>query len=409
MSIQLSVRIPTVAPTVMVLGSERLGVGRLWPYAGPTRLYSLLPYVTRVTTYEGHRNDTPTLPVEPGSLSCTLRDAPDLAALGLKRHTPIVLYDENGVLWSGWIDRIRDEWDKETDTKTTEITAYDLATVLGGVTRYGATVAETVEDRLTNLAGSAPVPITAQVDDRMGDPAAADAPCIATARETSLLNHFQMTAAAAGGFLRIQSELNLENSTIQVRRPDQWWRIGTPPFLVNVKPWDLLQVTDQPGSLDSYYTVALSTPDETPTRLKLVSHGIDGSGNSATSEYEHVNDSAELFYRAKSTSVDTVAPPAALPALAAGFAPAPGYTQQVAEISTTARLRKTGGQLGTTPAPGGVRLRTLDTAAVTYRGQTYLSLITAIRHELTSDPYSDGSDIRDGIRHRTTYTLTPRS
>ncbi|WP_130864639.1 hypothetical protein [Acidipropionibacterium timonense] len=330
---------------------------------------------TAIRTTGGMRDDGITHGADPGSLTATLSDEPQLIALGLITGTPIRLASGSTILWCGWVDDVTTTYTYDGHSTTT-VTASDIAGVMSGSTRYGATSIEQSGADLYRQAGrwdtlihqSAPRPVKVEWRGTR-NPAISPNPIAATTDHETDLTSWLTMCSTAGGFLWSPIGQAADGSAL-VRA--QW--AGTVA--------NLHTISDEPGSLSYLDIDVSSSSSEVVTVLETHNHWSDQTVDSSTGSvtYDYHDTQATYSDEASAATWGTRRQSVDISVSLYGGDPRPAMAgaimtgTQIATASVrTVRMRGTD-TIGMTP---------LDAIDVTARGQTWACLIAQITHDIT--------------------------
>jgi len=404
--------------------------GRLTPVDAPLIWLDLMPYATNIRADQGNRAE-PGFALEPGSLSVTLRDAPDLDIFGvwpgapirLVRHQSHPLWEDTYTtwVWFGWLDDVHDTWAPRDHSKTTSLRAIDLAARLGNITRHGARSgsSETYIARVRRLLASAPEFYPAHLDPdgymvptgemSGGFPVMAPGGELEpTVFESSLLRYLSMTAHSAGlvpwlefdrqAMPELPDVPNYRLSYDDLRVVANERYTGAPEAMLTLT--DDMDISAWYEVLVSYYDITVSTPAVVASVLEVTNHLTDGA-NAQDETTTVVNPTALTRYGRRSASLDLTAPPAQVDYIG-GLILAPFDDASVRPHTVTIDAA----DLVRSPDPSGDPrgadnyLLSPREVAVHRLGRRWLARVLAIQDTLTPD-----LDAPNGVRHRMTLTL----
>lgn len=362
------------------------GPGRLGPLPEPLTWFDLAPYTLDAVTHEGHRGDHPAWPVEPGSATINLSNAPDLQDLGLRRGTPIrirtrfqimnTLYDTLALVWAGWVTDWPTTYDKVTGETRTTLQAEDLAARLGNQIRYGVRHPGTqgLRARLNALATSSPVPVTVHTTT-----IADDAGLTPTVMETNLLAHMNMAATSSRHLLRIRTQDS------SITWPDR--KVSGS----SIQLYDDRTNFDR-GGIAGYSGLSVALDDPT-TVLEVTTHEIGPDGNALDVTTTVENPTTTAIHGRQTATLDLTVPASRAAEIGAWVLPHYHNEQVVTAVEMP-------GPISYIPTRQRF-LEPLDILRVYRAGKRYLVNILAVRHQWTLNAEHE-------VDHRLFMTTTQR-
>lgn len=406
------------APGTFMLDVHKLApstdAGVLAPATVPLVWLDLYPWCTGIQTAQGHRPEAG-LPATPGTLTATLKNAPDLGALGALPGSPIRLTADNGrVLWWGWTETDRDTWTPgagEEVRKLTTLTAIDPHAILGNVTRYGARSPEPepLTTRVDRLLQSSPIALQSDLYQRIvgweGDETSIHpvyelaGHCEPTVMETSLLKHVTMAANSnglaatiVGGWFAASDDYSGVVSFEDVTAPGSAYT-DTAWYLTD--DWDA--PNPDPGHFGgleavSYLDISVATPDPLLSVLDVTNHLINPDDGRALDVSEAVTDpTAQAMFGRRAQGIDLTADPNAVEQVGQQLLAA--HRDQPARPSA---VTINGDDINLQISLPWLRI------AVQRLGRTWWMSIVHVRHSIVPAPAADGHR-----RHRITLDLYP--
>ena len=279
------------------LDNSYLDLDTLGPPSPPMVWWDITGPALSVSTLAGVRQDSALVKPETGTLTATIKNAPNLLAAGVKTGSTVRLRRGDRPLWFGRVEDYSTTWHKAGGS-TTVLTASDWLASAGRITRYGRQVAdESAADRFCAL-------IWESLDQEIplihfwGDLGTAGArPVAPVLDEISLADHLQM-AANTGNFLW-SSRPALEVADAIVRP-----RIGSTPG--RYKVW-----SDVAGSPRSFLSVEEgSATAQIINTLEITQHTIateNGSSQATTSQKTVKNAPSVANWGTRSATADIAA------------------------------------------------------------------------------------------------------
>lgn len=174
------------------------------------RWTNVLPYVTAITTRRGISTTSPARGAEPGTMTIHIASpwltGPSLQAK-FQYASPIRLYDWRPgnpaqiPIWAGYVSSMTYTPYKGRPGGTATVEAADAASLIGRVTRYGATVRQTVIERVKSLAASMQGITVHQQYTRANLPYMQP-----TVWETSIASHLDALTASISGTWYVQGD-----------------------------------------------------------------------------------------------------------------------------------------------------------------------------------------------------------
>lgn len=358
------------AADLFVLDTSTLGTGTLGPPPPPMIWWDITGPTLEVATTVGVRQDSALVKPETGTLTATIKNAPNLIAAGVHTGTAIRLRRADLALWSGRIEDIDTKWDKEGGSTTT-ITASDWLTSASRITRHGRQIdRETALDRFCALLWESldePIPTvhywgnTAWVGARPVCPVLDDA---------SLTDHLQM-AANSGNFIWAPLP-SLEASDVILR-----------PRLYST-PGEFALWSDLPDAPRSYLSVDEgSATSQIINTLDITQHAVStdsGDPQAATTTHTFTNAASVANWGTRSASADiSVALDSDIE-----YAAQELLTINRAVTTTITAMTIWGADWATAITGHPLNLHPLSAVPVRLRGVTHHLLVASVSHAITA-------------------------
>lgn len=357
----------------VVLGKTALDVARLSPLATPEVWWDMTPWAVQIDTMHGNRADDVTMPPEVGTCAVTLRNAPDLPALGIRYGTNLRVVlkpppeSENpwpAPVWFGAVDDVVDDLDRPDDNadQWTTVAASDDIRDYSTTTRYGITAdyGDAGDTFGAVLSQTAPKSVmrTAGMEGRY--------PIVACKTEKSLASTLTMLATT-GRF-------------VWTLRPD----IMSPPTVLTRDPRNIPATphhfSDLPGDPASFYRIRReSGTAQVLTSIELTNNSVGTDGGQVSTSATYADPGLVAAYGPRTTSADVCAPAEHLPQIADWL------RSTMRTPATTVTSLTIDGAPPDLPDDGdGERvIHPLDPIVVRVRGRTHALLVASVAHTIT--------------------------
>lgn len=393
---------PLRALTFTLNQSKLGGTAKLYPVVDPgdATPYNLTDWIVSVSC-RSNQSTEPGGGPQAGSATIVLKNMPAAWSLSIGFNTPIFIRQPslpgtyNRLIWSGWVQSVRESWDEFDGDTFTTLEAIDLPAVLGSVTRYGANPAdpESLRDRFNRLATSVPpfvdnLLLSPNYSDgisgftKSGDPFLINP----TVMETSLLRHFTMAAISARTVLSIPYDSN----RLDARDLYYWYRDDREPSRV---------FSDQPPTpaepnLVSYLSIDRASGGElTATSVTVTTHSVGPGGEAVSNSLVVTDVTATDALGPQPSAADVLVPVDDLDGIGQWLLP-PGLTFLPEPTSIT--VRGTDATFAT-----GQPLNILAAVEVRRLGISSPCVIVGVEHNITPR-------LNKPARHRTTLRLARR-